>query len=67
MVNKTYKEEEDTMVNLSKAEPAIKSKKKADYTLNEDKVLEKLKTNLQRGDVHVENTPKNGAKLHESR
>ena len=51
------------MVDLVKAEPAIKSKKKADYTLNEDKALEKLKTNLQRGDVHVENTPKNGAKL----
>merc|ERR1712129_609420 len=31
--------------------------------MNKDKALEKMKDNLERGEVKVEDTPKNGAKL----
>ena len=51
------------MVDIVKREPPTKDTKHSNYILNEDKALLKMKSNLERGGVKVEDTPKKGAKI----
>ena len=51
------------MVDIVKREPPTKETKHSNYILNEDKALLKMKSNLERGGVKVEDTPKKGAKI----
>ena len=61
MVLSKYVEEESDKHDLYNKIPH--SKINAEYTLNEDKLIDKMKANLERGRVHVEKTPKGGALL----
>jgi hypothetical protein len=63
MLTLDIKKEEDNIFDLAEAKPIVKDKKFLDYTLNENKALAKMKDNLGRGKVTVEDTPKKGAKI----
>ena len=65
MISPKYVEEETKITDLVKHEPVNQlygnTKKHVDYVLREDKVLDKIKGNLERGGVLVKKTPKGGA------
>ena len=48
MVVPVFKEEENTIKDVTKNKTTEKSNKKVEYTLNEGKALSKMKLNLQR-------------------
>ena len=58
-----YKEEEAKILDLVNNDSNLQTKKKANYTLNEEKTLLNMKSNIERGNIRVEDTPKGGAKL----
>ena len=58
-----YKVEEVKIVDLVNKDSITQARKKANYTLNEEKAVSKIKHNVRRGNVRVENTPKGGAKI----
>ena len=55
--------EEALMVDIGKTKPPTKETKNSNYILNDDKALMKMKSNLDRSGVKVEDTPKKGAKI----
>jgi hypothetical protein len=63
MLTIEIKKEEDNIVDLAEAKCKGKDKKLLNYTLNEAKTLAKMKGNLARSSVVVEDTPKKGAKI----
>ena len=63
MVTIEIKKEEDSIIDLADAKSTVKDKKLLNYTLNETKALTKMKGNLTRNNVVVEDTPKKGAKI----
>ena len=63
MVNIEYKEGASEIVDLNKFDDNIMKKNiLANYTLDEDKALKKMKGNLDRGSVRVEETARNSKK-----
>ena len=63
VVKPEFKEEEVKILDLVIKDSNPKIRKKAGYALNEEKALLKMKNNVGRGNVRVEDTPKGGAKL----
>ena len=63
MVTIEFKDEEGVIVDLESVKPTVKESKYLQYSLNENKALLKMKSNLERGGVKVMDTPKKGAKI----
>ena len=67
MISPKFVEQETKIVDLIKQENVVElqgnTRKHTNYTLQEDKVLEKIKVNLERGGVLVKKTPKGGASM----
>ena len=67
MISPKFADEEIEILDMVKHEPVDElyenTKKHENYTLKEDKVLEKVKSNLERGGVIFKKTPKGGATM----
>ena len=63
VIKPEYKDEGVEIVDLVNKDTNPQTRKRAGYTLNEEKALLKMKSNIGRGNIGVEDAPKGGAKL----